>query len=107
MMKPQEPAENSATGRQSWLAVVLLVLSLHFSTPCMRIVGAKGPGSSKQQKPADDDDACPELMSDDNPMPALPGMEPVSRRFDNTEDAEDDIDDEAGSEGEKQSNQVQ
>ena len=76
----------------------------------MHTPGATGAAASKEQKPADDaaDDAssCPELMSDDDPMPALPGMKPASRRFNGVEEADDDTDDEAGSEGAKQSNRV-
>ena len=76
----------------------------------MRTTGATGAAASKEQKPADgaDDSAssCPELMSDDDPMPALPGMKPASRRFNGKEEADDDTDDEAGSEGVRQFNQA-
>ena len=73
------------------------------------MTGATGAATSKEQKPADDPDddasSCPELMSDDDPMPALPGMKPASRRFNGVEEADANTD-EAGSEGAKQSNQV-
>ena len=95
---------------QNQSADVLVVIALSLSTSCMRTTGATGAAASKEQKPADDaaDDAssCPELMSDDDPMPALPGMKPASRRFNGVEEADDDTDDEPGSEGAKQSNRV-
>lgn len=95
---------------QNQSADVVVVIALSLSTSCMRTTGATGAAASKEQKPADDaaDDAssCPELMSDDDPMPALPGMKPASRRFNGVEEADDDTDDEPGSEGAKQSNGV-
>ena len=108
VIKLQEPLEINKTRCQNQLADVLVVIALSLSTSCMRTTGATCAAASKEQKPADDaaDDAssCPELMSDDDPMPALPGMKPASRRFDGVEEADDGTDDEAGSEGAKQSN---
>ena len=108
MIELQEPLEINNTRCQNQSADVLVVIALSLSTSCMRTTGATGAAAGKEQKPADDaadeKNSLQHFMTDNKNKQALPGMKPASRRFDGVEEADDGTDDEAGSEGAKQSN---